>query len=455
MSSVDLTDLLGPLPATSPKARPARVALGLEQQGIINYVSRPPTRSGVIVVDGQAGTGKTTLIQGIVDALGDLVTLCAPTGKACARLTEIVGVPAYTIHQLAMKPVFVAEPSRGIYDRILPKEGKMVFASAEKQLQGSILIVDEASMIDHGLYEELLRFAGDAWLVLIGDSFQLPPVSSGFSVFDLDHKTFKLSKVHRQAAGSPVLEAATTLITDFAAGKQAPRDALVGLPQIGLWEACAAMDAGFEKYGADNFTTLTYKNIAREQITSMYRRHRGYATETIIPGEPLVATQNQKDLGIYNGDILIFEGWAGEQVASQTDKQMYRRARCKLVRGGRSFLAVLLLRGGKTFEQIKALRNDLHGHDETRGTALLQAEYGFVLTAHKAQGSQWDHVLIFYDEIFNQKNENRYRWCYTAVTRAAKSCTICYLPRNALTETSFQKPKPMSPEVAAIFGLKV
>lgn len=464
----------------------APVVLTPEQQRVVDFLRAPPEPSGILVVDGHAGSGKTTLLRELVRVLGSAerggrVTLCAPTGKACARLAEVVGAPAHTVHQLAMKPTHIEEGARGIFDAISKRDGKMVFDSAEKSIHDErapgpkILVVDEASMVDPALYRELVKFAGvsdderhetrgSCWLVFVGDSFQMPPVAAtNFSVFELGKEIgrhyFKLSKVHRQAAGSPVLEAATTLITDFAAGKQAPRDALVGLPQIGLWEACATMDVGFEKYGVENFATLTYKNEARQQITAMYRRHRGYANETIVPGEPLVATQNSRDLGIYNGDILTFDGWADDAITNAADGHSYRAAKCSLLRdksngsGGRQFEAVLLLRGGLTFEKTNELRQQLRRYTETKGRALLQAEYGVVLTAHKAQGSEWKHVLVFYDEIFNQKNEGRYRWAYTAITRSSLSCTLCFLPRNALSEASFQKPKPMAPEVAALFGL--
>lgn len=420
--------------------------LDSQQQAVVQTVlSR---RTGHLAISGAAGTGKTTLVRALVSALGKRAILSAPTGKACARLTEVTGSPAHTLHSLMMQPTFMEASDRGLYDPIRSAQGKMAFKSKGAGLRaGQVLIVDEASMVTRALCSELVNFSRSGLLVLVGDANQLPPVAEGnFSVFSEDGlEVLTLNRVYRQGEGSLVLDAAHRLLDNHKAGNPRPLEALSDLPQVDQYDLLETMRRGFVDHGPEEFAVLTYKNAARDEITSAYRAHVGYASGTLVEGEPLVITRNSPKHGVYNGDICIFLGWtdSGESYSLGDAELKIRGARLETLRGRKTINAVLLLTSGNLSVADKKKLDKDFGRD----TLVLMAEYAYCLTGHKSQGSQWNHVLIAYDEMWSNNLEQKYKWSYTALTRASVSCSICELHRSS--PLSFKKPKPYTAEQLA------
>lgn len=429
----------------------AQVQLDEDQRRVVDTIlSR---QSGILAVQGPAGSGKTTLVKALHQSLGNRLVLCSPTGKACARLSQKTGLPAFTIHSLLMKPTFVEEQDRGLYDRIQGKKGKMYFASKGEQLGvGKVLVVDEASMLTQDMCEQLEAYAspsgsgGGGLLVMIGDGFQLPPVAGGnFSVFDCGLETLTLSRVHRQQEGSDVIGAANQLIADYRSGAIHPLDSLQGLPTISQYDLIDKMISSIKKYGHQGFTCLTYKNSARDEITAELRKRMGYASGTLVEGEPLVITRNNRTHDIYNGDICLFKRWEdrAEEYKIGEDVHQIRRASLVNTRDNKIVNAALLLTASNMSNADRAKLDKAMG----RNTVVLVAEYGYCLTSHKAQGSEWFHVLVAYDEMWSNHREAKYRWIYTSLTRAVESCTICELHRSS--PLNLTRPRPPTPEQLA------
>lgn len=146
-------------------------------------------RHRVSVVTGGAGCGKTAVTGAIVNAFSDLgrvVLLCAPTGKAARRITELIGITARTIH------------------RLLGYRGATFTLGAHEHLESAVVVVDEASMLCSELSYRLLSAVGpNGAVVFVGDPHQLPPVGAGATLRDiLDHDlapATRLQTVHRQA----------------------------------------------------------------------------------------------------------------------------------------------------------------------------------------------------------------------------------------------------------------
>lgn len=157
--------------------------------------------SGLLLITGGPGTGKTTIVNGILSLyrqMGLKCVLAAPTGRAAKRMTEVTGEDASTIHRL-------------LEAGIDPQTGNLVFARDEESpLKADAVIVDEMSMVDVQLLDSLLRAVPDtARLILVGDPDQLPPVGPGFPFGDMLRSgilpSVRLTEIFRQAQESLIV----------------------------------------------------------------------------------------------------------------------------------------------------------------------------------------------------------------------------------------------------------
>lgn len=178
-------------------SRESGIAYSQEQLRAI----RDAATSGLLLITGGPGTGKTTLLNGILNLLGNMQLKClvaAPTGRAAKRMTEVTGEEASTIHRLLEAGV----------DQ---NTGKMFFARDEENpLKADVVIVDEMSMVDIRLLHSLLKaIPKGKRLILVGDPDQLPPVGPGFPFSDMLRSgclpTVRLTEIFRQAQESLIV----------------------------------------------------------------------------------------------------------------------------------------------------------------------------------------------------------------------------------------------------------
>lgn len=174
---------------------------GIEYSEEQTQAIREAATSGLLLITGGPGTGKTTILRGILELLGQNQLRClltAPTGRAAKRLTEVTGEDASTIHRL-------------LEAGIDPSTGKMFFArDAENPLKCDAVIVDEMSMVDVSLLYSLLQaIPTGKRLILVGDPDQLPPVGPGFPFGDMLRSgslpTVRLTEIFRQAQKSLIV----------------------------------------------------------------------------------------------------------------------------------------------------------------------------------------------------------------------------------------------------------
>lgn len=180
---------------------------GVARDSGIDYSSqqlqaiREAATSGLLLITGGPGTGKTTILNGILELLGRMqlkTLLAAPTGRAAKRLSEVTGEDASTIHRL-------------LEAGIDPATGKMFFARDEENpLKCDAVIVDEMSMVDIQLLHCLLRaIPAGKRLILVGDPDQLPPVGPGFPFGDMLRSgclpSVRLTEIFRQAQQSLIV----------------------------------------------------------------------------------------------------------------------------------------------------------------------------------------------------------------------------------------------------------
>ncbi|MFV0279406.1 MAG: ATP-dependent RecD-like DNA helicase [Rhodoblastus sp.] len=332
---------------------------------------------------GYAGAGKTTLARHLAESVDGETAFGAFTGKAALVMRSKGCTDARTIHSMIYRPkeVETEEPSFEL------NEDAPAAAA-------SLIVIDECSMVDEELGRDLLSF-GKKVLVL-GDPAQLPPVKGGgfFTAADPD---VMLTEVHRQAENDPIIR----LSMDIRQGRRLERGVWGRTKVIGRDEVDTQ-----EVQAADQ--VLVGLNRTRRAYNRRLRELQGFSGEFPQAGEKLVCLRNNRKKGLLNGGI-------------------FRVARTGTVRRGKVRLSV----APDDAPSAKPLRVGVipqffAGGDEEIPYALRREsdefDFGYALTVHKAQGSQWNNVYLF-DESYAFR-EHRARWLYTGVTRAAEQLTV-------------------------------
>jgi ATP-dependent exoDNAse (exonuclease V) alpha subunit len=398
------------------------VTLSLEQRAVVRHV-RTLIASGEqsIPIGGIAGTGKTTLATLLPELLGyrdDQVAYCAYTHKAKKRINDIMGVidRASTIHALIYfsKREHCAECDYNLlgwcHDENCPgcKERHDVLRDA---LDPSIrlVIVDEASMVGSHMYKQIRTLAahsaGKPVVIWIGDHEQLGPV--GENRFNLLANTdIRLEIPHRAVIGSPIYELAMRIRNgeriDFFGeygdqvckvkwGDDVHVDEL--MPEHDLWN--------------DERMIICGTHRTRLMLTEEIRKRRGYG-DAVEVGERVMCLGNYPDDRIFNGMV-------GDVVQVQPGYH-----------SGHPIYGMTVKWDGVDMPYIGRVAVDQFGYYNPRTretkieinyrTKIRLLDFAYVLTCHKAQGSEADSVIVFY-EPWGSADERR-AWFYTAVTRA-------------------------------------
>lgn len=416
----------------------------------------------VFLLNGYAGTGKTSLTGALVRALREAevpVVLLAPTGRAAKVFGRFAGFQASTIH-------------RRIYRGT---EGMMNDFSADvadNPLTGAVFIVDEASMIGNGsgdpmsrnLLEDLIHYvySGEGCrMILLGDTAQLPPVgcreSPAMSVailksFGLRITKAVMTKVVRQRRRSGILYNATKLRKNMLL-TPLPEPELVidrfpDVVSVSGEELEDEISASFTENGITETLVVTRSNRQATRFNLAIRANILYREEELSREELLLVAKNNylwsarvKGLDfVANGDTAIVDAIYGTE-----EKYGFRFADVNLRLPDRdlSFDCKILLdtlvsdTASLEPERYQSLyMSALNDPDlftpstpvRTRMRILrsdpyvnaLQVKYGYAVTCHKAQGGQWKNVFVDVGYVPPEAYESLefYRWLYTAVTRA-------------------------------------
>lgn len=332
---------------------------------------------------GYAGTGKTTLARHIAENVDGTVVFAAFTGKAALVLRNKGCEGAQTIHSLIYRSRGVDEESPTF---VLNRE-----STANK---AALIIIDECSMVDEDLGRDLLSF-GTPVLVL-GDPAQLPPVKGG-GFFTEHEPDIMLTEVHRQAADNPIVrmsmivrEGGQLSLGEYGQSRVIRRDAIK--PEI-------VMAAG---------QVLVGMNKTRRLYNARIRQLMGHTSTVPAVGEKLVCLRNDKSKGLLNGGA-----WVVQELKTSKKGLITMRVTPEDDTGAKAV-------------KVSVLPNFFDGTEEEVPWELRrhtdEFTFGYALTVHKAQGSQWDDIVLF-DEAFAFR-EHRARWLYTGLTRAAETITV-------------------------------
>ncbi|HYA80183.1 MAG TPA: ATP-dependent RecD-like DNA helicase [Methylocystis sp.] len=331
---------------------------------------------------GYAGAGKSTLARHLAENVDGRVVFAAFTGKAALVMRSKGCDNAGTIHSL----IYRATDSE-------TEEPTFELNEDSEAARAKLIVIDECSMVDEELGRDLLSFGRK--VLVLGDPAQLPPVKGG-GFFTEGQPDVMLDEVHRQAADNPIIRLSMVVREG---GALTPGE--YGETKI---VARKELDPALVT-GADQ--VLVGVNKTRRAYNRRLRELRGFTGELPNSGEKLVCLRNNRKKGLLNGALFTVKS-AGA----------VRRGKVRMLvapedgEGGLRRVGVIpqFFDGGEG-EIPFALRKDSDEFD-----------YGYALTVHKAQGSQWDNVALF-DESFAFR-DHRARWLYTGVTRAAQRLTL-------------------------------
>jgi ATP-dependent exoDNAse (exonuclease V) alpha subunit len=332
---------------------------------------------------GYAGTGKTTLARHLAEGVDGTVVFAAFTGKAALVLRNKGCEGAQTIHSLIYR-------SRGVDE----ESPTFVLNRESTAAKAKLIIIDECSMVDEELGRDLLSF-GTPVLVL-GDPAQLPPVKGG-GFFTEAEPDVMLTEVHRQAADNPIVrmsmivrEGGRLEVGEYGASRIIRRSEIT--PELVL--------------SADQ--VLVGLNKTRRQYNARMRQLMGHTANVPAVGEKLVCLRNDKSKGLLNGGA-----WIVQELKTSKKGLVTMRVTPEDDTGGKPV-------------KVSVMPNFFDGTEDEVPWELRrhtdEFTFGYALTVHKAQGSQWDNVVLF-DEAFAFR-EHRARWLYTGLTRAAETITV-------------------------------
>ena len=434
----------------------------------------------ILVVNGYAGTGKTTAIATVIsvlDEMGAKSVLLAPTGRSAKVLSSTAHLPASTIHKHIYRQKSMGADGFGSFSLAPNKARDTLFVVDEVSLIGS----DSSESVGKGgavfgtgnLLEDLVNFVrngADCRLVLIGDDAQLPPVGLESSPA-LTKETMTwfggvrwctLTSVVRQAAESGILRNATMLrrlLADFREhGEQGSlRLDLSGVDdvcRIGGGELMDALGDAYDRYGQDGTVVLCRSNKRANRYNLGIRSRVQYKEEELVRGDRLMIVRNcyqfLEDVPeldyIANGDIaklvrigryeeryglhfadalLAFPDYGDVEIGAKVCLDTLHSESASLAREQQDML----------FEGVWADYSD-------RGTRrkiweavredpfynALQLKYAEAITCHKAQGGQWDCVFIDCPFWLPEQSADDIKWLYTALTRAVRKVYLVNFP---------------------------
>jgi exodeoxyribonuclease-5 len=349
------------------------------------YKAKPGKRGTppIFRLFGYAGTGKTTLVKHIADGIDGKVLFAAFTGKAACVMRSKGCHSASTIHSLIYKARETGEemPSFELWDDAPASKAKLI-------------IIDECSMVDGELARDLLSF--DVPLLVLGDPAQLPPIQGG-GFFTNAEPDAMLTEVHRQAQDNPIVR----LSMDIRAGRPlTPGD-------YGDSQVVRKSDLDPQRV-LDADQVLVGRNVTRRAYNARLRERRGFADTLPMAGDKLVCLRNNRRKGLFNGGL-----WMVKEGPSARKQILKMRIKPDEDLGSRMI---------KVSVRTECFTGAIEQFDWPHRKPYDEFDFGYVLTVHKSQGSQWDDVVLFDESGAFQ--DNRDRWLYTGVTRAAKQLTV-------------------------------
>ena len=414
-----------------------------QQDKALQRVSRwlaDPAGQQLFRMFGYAGTGKTTLARYLAEGVSGSVLFAAYTGKAASVLRSAGATNAQTLHSLIYTPkeksqerlrdlkqelddveMMIHEcrmedgangdadwiPPTRLADRLERVKGEI--RSEEKNAQrpaftlnldsnlreAALLVVDECSMVDEEMAQDILSFKTP--VLVLGDPAQLPPVK-GTGYFTNAEPDVMLTEIHRQARDNPIIDLATRVRN----GERL---------ELGMYGDSAVVNRATPEQAMASDQVLVGLNRTRIATNRRMRQLKGYEGSAFpLTGEKLVCLRNDKEHGLLNGTLHI----------SADDAEMLGGYVNLRIRPEDMPDAEPLL--------VPAHPEHFQGDPDQIGywdrRQAQEFTFGYALTVHKSQGSQWGKLLIINESGAFRDASTRQKWLYTAITRGQEAVTV-------------------------------
>lgn len=411
-----------------------KIQLSSDQQQVLKALLKwyaNKTRPQFITVGGYAGTGKTTLIAVFRKLLEQKlrqekrqteiengkkaksqpdpgaapiisIAFATYTGKASRvlknKLEDLGAIykndTVGTIHSLIYSPI---ENDAGIITGWEKKD----------KIDATLIIVDEASMVDEQIWKDLLSY--NKPIIAVGDHGQLPPVTGKFSLMTKPH--LKLEEIHRQAKDNPIIKLSVQarLTGKLLNGEHGPtiRKLRRSDPDAGQ-----IIEDLLNSYNHETLILCGYNNT-RVKLNHYLRNIVGM--DSLLPqsGDRVICLRNNREEQIFNGMLGTIQS-----IEHKTDKPGYYRAEIEMDDTSDLFSGYIV---SKQFNNPESLNFTDQRARYLEGDLF---DYGYALTVHKAQGSEAKRVILF-EERFKQMDDSDWkRWLYTGITRAAEELYV-------------------------------
>lgn len=372
--------------------------------------------NNVTVITGYSGTGKTSVVSGVLEALNNYSSvMCALSGRAASRMSEVTGKTGYTIHRLLGYPKGNPEYQGFEYNQ-------------DNKLGFSIYILDEISMVDAKLFYYLLRAIPDgAKLICLGDDGQLESIGCGNVAYDMlnspEIPTIRLTKIHRQAVKSAII----TQSIEIRNGRQIIHNGWTGDEVRGelkdLQLHCYSDSSNTFYHIMEVFAKLRVQkdfNILNCQIIVPIKT-RGdactYKINNTIQELYNPASKNKKEITrLSNNNPFILR--EGDKIINTINNY---RLKTPIYNGN---IGIIKSIGYNEELESRVITIDFMGigNVDVPEDAWNGIELGYAISSHKSQGSEWDYVIFGLD--FSSYALLTRELVYTSITRAKKKCYL-------------------------------
>lgn len=391
--------------STDPSSSPAKTTDTTPPTDTTNPPTKLHLEHPYITLGGYAGTGKTTLIAVIRQELANLnrdlkVGFASYTGKA-ARVLKT---------KLTEQKVILPKDSVGtihslIYSPIVNEKEEIIGWKTKEKIDRTLLIIDEASMVDETIWRHLLSY--NVPIIVVGDHGQLPPIKGNFNL--MQEPQLRLEEIHRQASGNPII-GLSIQAREHGLIRSGMYSDTVKKYNLADSEAQESVEELLNTFNNDTLVLCGY-NSTRIRLNNHIRSIKGFESPHPVGGDRVICLRNNHAKNIYNGMLGTLESiekadddWYTATIALDEQTEPYKGLISRAQFGSPTALNF-------TNRRSQIMKGDLF-------------DFGYALTVHKAQGSQAKRVILF-EERFKQMNEQEWkRWLYTAVTRAEEELYI-------------------------------
>lgn len=376
-----------------------------QEEGLKIAVQRYKNKEPYTCISGYAGTGKSTLVNFIISFLDIpeyLIAYIAYTGKA-AQVLKNKGCPgAMTAHRL-------------LYQSFPRKDGTFVHIPYESLGPLQLIIVDEVSMLPKEMWDLLLSHK--IHVIALGDPGQLPPVMAEQHGI-LDHPHIFLDEIMRQAQESEIIR----LTMDIREGRGL---ILQSGMEVRVVDQSELLKPGFLSW-ADQI--ICGKNMTRASINRFMRQEiMGFDTDEPVVGDRIICLRNNWDIINADGDSLVNGLSAKIDNVKYTFENPWMKKTPVITftpewDGAKPFIDVEA--DYKLFTESEPTVNRDNFKKIPKWLKPNEFDYGYAITCHKSQGSEYDKVIVLEEYLKGDSKEEHARWLYTAATRAAKKLIV-------------------------------